>query len=38
VLCQVLAGNEPSLRMCRRVGFRQMGHVPPFLQLEWRPP
>jgi RimJ/RimL family protein N-acetyltransferase len=37
VLCQVLAGNEPSLRMCRHVGFRQIGDVPPFVQLEWRP-
>jgi RimJ/RimL family protein N-acetyltransferase len=37
VLCQVLAGNEPSLRMCRRVGFRQIGDVPPFLQLKWQP-
>lgn len=36
VTCQVLAGNEPSLRMCRRVGFRQTGDVAPFLQLEWR--
>ena len=38
VLCKVLAGNEPSLRMCRRVGFREIEVVPPFLQLEWRPP
>jgi len=37
VLCQVLAGNEPSLRMCHRVGFRSIGDVPPFVQLEWRP-
>jgi RimJ/RimL family protein N-acetyltransferase len=38
VRCQVLEGNEPSLRMCHRVGFRQTGHVPPFVHLEWRPP
>ena len=38
VLCKVLAGNEPSLRMCRRVGFTEVEVVPPFLQLEWRPP
>jgi RimJ/RimL family protein N-acetyltransferase len=37
VRCQVLATNEPSLRMCQRVGFRQTEHVPPFLHLEWRP-
>ncbi len=37
VLCQVLAGNEASLRMCRRAGFQQIGCVPPFRQLEWRP-
>lgn len=37
VQCQVLVGNEPSLRMCRRVGFRQIGHVPPFLHLKWEP-
>jgi RimJ/RimL family protein N-acetyltransferase len=38
VECKVLAGNEPSLRMCRRVGFVQTDEAPPFLQLEWRPP
>ena len=38
VLCKVLANNEASLRMCRHVGFVQIGVVPPFLQLEWRPP
>jgi RimJ/RimL family protein N-acetyltransferase len=37
VQCQVLATNEPSLRMCHRVGFRQVTDVPPFLHLEWRP-
>jgi RimJ/RimL family protein N-acetyltransferase len=37
VLCQVLANNEPSLRMCHRVGFRQVSEAPPFLHLEWRP-
>lgn len=34
--CTVLAHNEPSLRMCRRVGFRQIGEQPPFVELEWR--
>ncbi len=34
--CKVLAHNEPSLRMCRRVGFRQIDEQPPFLELEWR--
>jgi len=38
VQCQVLEGNEPSLRMFGRVDFRQVAHVPPFLHLEWRPP
>jgi ribosomal protein S18 acetylase RimI-like enzyme len=38
VLCEVLANNEASLRMCRRAGFVQIGSIPPFLQLEWRPP
>ena len=38
VLCKVLARNEASLRMCRRVGFVQIDSIPPFLQLEWRPP
>lgn len=34
--CKVLAHNEPSIRMCRRLGFRQLHAIPPFLQLEWR--
>jgi RimJ/RimL family protein N-acetyltransferase len=38
VLCKVLYNNEASLRMCRRVGFVQIGGELPFLQLEWRPP
>jgi RimJ/RimL family protein N-acetyltransferase len=38
VLCKVLCNNEPSLRMCRRVGFVHIGGELPFLQLEWRPP
>jgi RimJ/RimL family protein N-acetyltransferase len=37
VHCQVLCTNEPSLRMCRRVGFVHIGGELPFLQLEWRP-
>ena len=37
VLCKVLYNNEASLRMCRRVGFVQIGGELPFLQLEWRP-
>lgn len=36
--CMVLAGNEASLRMCRRVGFVQTDAALPFLRLEWRPP
>jgi RimJ/RimL family protein N-acetyltransferase len=37
VLCKVLYNNAASLRMCRRVGFVQIGSELPFLQLEWRP-
>jgi ribosomal protein S18 acetylase RimI-like enzyme len=37
VQCQVLEGNQPSLRMFRRNGFREVDHVPPFVHLEWRP-
>lgn len=37
VRCKVLMHNEPSIRMCRRVGFRHIGGEPPFLQLEWHP-
>jgi ribosomal protein S18 acetylase RimI-like enzyme len=37
VRCEVLATNEPSLRMCQRVGFRPIDHVPPFVHLEWQP-
>lgn len=36
--CKVMMHNEPSARMCRRVGFEQISADPPFLQLEWRPP
>lgn len=36
--CKVLINNAPSLRMCQRVGFQQIEVIPPFLQLEWRPP
>ena len=35
--CKVLIHNEPSARMCRRVGFQEISAEPPFLQLEWRP-
>jgi RimJ/RimL family protein N-acetyltransferase len=38
VRCNVLAQNEASLRMCRRVGFVQIDAIAPFVQLEWRPP
>lgn len=38
VLSKVLYKNQASLRMCRRVGFVQIGGELPFLQLEWRPP
>jgi RimJ/RimL family protein N-acetyltransferase len=37
VWCQALCTNEPSLRICRRVGFVHIGGELPFLQLEWRP-
>jgi RimJ/RimL family protein N-acetyltransferase len=37
VQCKVLCNNEASLRMCRRVGFVDIGGELPFLQLEWRP-
>jgi RimJ/RimL family protein N-acetyltransferase len=35
VTCTVLASNEPSLRMCRRVGFVPAGADPAFVRLEW---
>lgn len=35
--CKVLMHNQPSIRMCARVGFQQISADPPFLQLEWRP-
>lgn len=35
--CKVMIHNEPSARMCRRVGFMEISADPPFLQLEWRP-
>jgi len=38
VRCSVLAHNEASLRLCRRVGFLQINATLPFVQLEWRPP
>lgn len=38
IRCEVFVGNEPSLRMFRRAGFRQVGEAPPFLHLEWQPP
>jgi GNAT superfamily N-acetyltransferase len=37
VRCMALAGNEASLRMCRRAGFVPIDSTPPFVQLEWRP-
>lgn len=37
VRCKVLCNNEPSLRMCQRVGFVHIGGDLPFMQLEWRP-
>jgi GNAT superfamily N-acetyltransferase len=37
VRCMVLAGNETSLRLCRRAGFLPIDSTPPFVQLEWRP-
>ncbi len=38
VRSKVLIRNEPSLRMCLRAGFVRIEEMPPFLQLEWRPP
>ena len=38
VHASVMAGNEASLRMIRRVGFIPVGEIPPFLQLEWQRP
>lgn len=34
---KVLMTNIPSLRMCIRLGFRQVNDDMPMLQLEWRP-
>jgi RimJ/RimL family protein N-acetyltransferase len=34
----VLCTNEPSLRMCHRLGFVQVGRDLPFMRLEWNPP
>jgi RimJ/RimL family protein N-acetyltransferase len=33
----ILWHNEPSLRMCRRLGFVQVEERPPFVEMEWRP-
>jgi RimJ/RimL family protein N-acetyltransferase len=30
--------NEPSLRLCARLGFRRVNDDMPMLQLEWLPP
>lgn len=38
VRSKVLASNEASLRMCHRVGFKQIGNIPPYMQMEWRTP
>jgi RimJ/RimL family protein N-acetyltransferase len=38
VRCTVLAGNEASLRMCRRAGFVPVADNPPHVELEWRRP
>jgi RimJ/RimL family protein N-acetyltransferase len=38
VRCTVMFNNEPSLRMCRRVGFIPTGGDVPFIQMEWRRP
>jgi RimJ/RimL family protein N-acetyltransferase len=38
VRCTVLAGNEASLRMCRRAGFVPVADNPPHVELKWRQP
>ncbi len=30
--------NEPSLRLCARLGFRRVNDDMPLLRLEWCPP
>jgi len=37
VRCKVLCTNEPSIRMCRRIGFVEISSALPFIQLEWHP-
>jgi RimJ/RimL family protein N-acetyltransferase len=34
----VAATNQPSLRLCARLGFRRVDDAMPLLVLEWRPP
>jgi GNAT superfamily N-acetyltransferase len=33
----ILWNNEPSLRMCRRLGFVAIEERPPFVEFEWDP-
>jgi len=35
---KVLATNAASLRLCRRIGMTVRQEIPPFVELEWRPP
>jgi RimJ/RimL family protein N-acetyltransferase len=36
VRLSILWNNEASLRLTRRVGFVQVGEVPPYIEMEWR--
>ncbi len=36
VRLSILASNEASLRMTRRLGFVQVGETPPHVDMEWR--
>jgi RimJ/RimL family protein N-acetyltransferase len=38
VRAKVLHHNEPSRRMCKAVGFVEIGRELPFIQLEWSGP
>lgn len=34
----VMAHNAPSLALCHRLGFTQVGEIPPHIILRWTPP
>lgn len=38
VRLKVLHHNVPSRRLCAGLGFVEIEELPPFIQLEWRPP